>query len=596
MKKKFVFVPAMVVLFVLSPWASESAFADADPPTAGTFTIAVLPDTQHYSQSYPAIFTSQTQWIANHKAQHNIVFVLHEGDITNNNNATEWGNADASLSLLDGVVPYALALGNHDMGLGGSANNRNTMLNTYFPVRRFQNLPTFGGVYEPGKLDNSYHLFDAGGMDWLILALEFGPRDPVLDWANQVVADYPNRNVIVVTHCHMNYDDTLVGPGDSYNPHNYGVAGAPGGVNDGEETWDKFVRLHPNISFVFSGHILNDGKGRLVGIGDNRNKVYQMLANYQMLTNGGNGYLRLVEFDLSQQKVRVKTYSPYLDQHLRDIQNEFEFVWQVSIIPIVDFNGDFKIDIEDLIILIEHWGQDEPSVDIAPPPSGDGIVDVQDLEVFMSYWGQDVYDPTLIAHWKLDETEGSIAQDSVGDIDGTLNGNPVWQPTAGKVDGALEFDGIDDYVSTEFVLNPADGPFSVFVWVKGGAPGQVVISQTELGGANWLLADSSEGNLMTELKAKSRGAAALLSQTVITDGEWHRVGFVWNGSQRTLYVDGVAVAEDTEPQDHFVAVHGGLYFGAGKTLDAGSFFSGLIDDVRIYNRPVRPQEIEALAR
>jgi hypothetical protein len=352
--------------------------------------------------------------------------------------------------------------------------------------------------------------------------------------------------------------------------------------------WDKFVRLHPNISFVFSGHILNDGKGWLVGTGDNRNKVYQMLANYQMLTNGGNGYLRLVEFDLSQQKVRVKTYSPYLDQHLRDIQNEFEFVWQVSIIPVVDFNGDFKIDIEDLIILIEHWGQDEPSVDIAPPPSGDGIVDVQDLEVFMSYWGQEVYEPTLIAQWKLDETEGSIAQDSVGDIDGTLNGNPIWQPTAGKVDGALEFDGIDDYVSTEFVLNPADGPFSVIVWVKGGAPGQVVISQTELGGANWLLADPLEGNLMTELKVKSRGAAALLSQTVITDGEWHRVGFVLDGSQRILYVDGVAVAEDTEPQGHFVAVHGGLYFGAGKTLDAGSLFSGLIDDVRIYNRPVRP--------
>ncbi len=78
------------------------------------------------------------------------------------------------------------------------------------------------------------------------------------------------------------------------------------------EMWDKFVRLHPNISFVFSGHILGDGKGRLVGIGDNRNKVYQMLANYQMLTNSGNGYLRLVEFDLSQQKVRGKTYSPNL--------------------------------------------------------------------------------------------------------------------------------------------------------------------------------------------------------------------------------------------------------------------------------------------
>jgi predicted secreted protein/N-acetylneuraminic acid mutarotase len=58
-------------------------------------------------------------------------------------------------------------------------------------------------------------------------------------------------------------------------------------------------------------------------------------------------------------------------------------------IPSPDFNGDGKVDIEDLIILIEHWGQDEPSVDIAPPPFGDGIVDRLDLELFISYWEQE---------------------------------------------------------------------------------------------------------------------------------------------------------------------------------------------------------------
>ncbi len=585
MKKKFVFVPAMVVLFVLSPWASESAFADADPPTPETFTIAVLPDTQRYSQSYPAIFTSQTQWIANQKARHNIVFVLHEGDITNNNNTTQWRNADASLSLLDGIVPYALALGNHDIGPSGSANNRDTMLNTYFPISRFQNLPTFGGVYEPGKLDNSYHLFDAGGMDWLILAFEFGPRDPVLDWANKVVADYPNRNVIVVTHNYMNYDDTLVGPGDSYNPHNYGVASQPGGVNDGEEMWDKFVRLHPNISFVFSGHILNDGKGRLVGTGDNGNKVYQVLANYQMLPNGGNGYLRLVEFDPSQQKVRFKTYSPYLDQHLRDIQNEFEFVWQVSIIPIVDFNGDGIVDCADMCMMIDHWHTDEPLYDISPRPFGDGIVDVQDLVVLAEHLFQEVNDPTLVAHWALDETAGFDAQDSAGANVAYLVGGPLWQSTGGMVDGALQLDGVDDFLVTSgTVLVPAERPFSVLAWIKGGAPGQVVLSQ--MGGANWLYTDSSEGNLMTELKTTGWSGRPMLSQTIITDGNWHRIGLVWDGSHRTLYVDGVAVAENA--QINLEASENLLYIGTGKAREPGTYWSGLIDDVRIYTRAVAP--------
>jgi hypothetical protein len=196
----------------------------------------------------------------------------------------------------------------------------------------------------------------------------------------------------------------------------------------------------------------------------------------------------------------------------------------------------------------------------------------------------EVYNPTLVAYWKLDEAEGMIAYDSNGDNDGTLHGNPAWQPSGGKVDGALAFDGTDDYVSTDFVLDPADGPFSVFAWIKGGVPGQAVLSQ--IGRANWLCTDSLEGNLMTELKDFGRYAATLLSQAVITDGNWHRIGFVWNGSSRTLYVDDVEVAKDNQAglQDSV----GGLYIGTGKAMETGTFFSGLIDDVRIYNRAVRP--------
>ena len=62
-------------------------------------------------------------------------------------------------------------------------------------------------------------------------------------------------------------------------------------------------------------------------------------------------------------------------------------IWQVTILPVVDFNADGKIDTDDLLILIGYWGDDEHSLcDIAPMPYGDGIVDIKDLEVFMSYW------------------------------------------------------------------------------------------------------------------------------------------------------------------------------------------------------------------
>jgi hypothetical protein len=258
-------------------------------------------------------------------------------------------------------------------------------------------------------------------------------------------------------------------------------------------------------------------------------------------------------------------------------------MWQAPIIPIVDFNGDGIVDSADMCIMVDHWGTDEPLCDIGPMPWGDGIVDVQDMVVLAEHLFEDVNDPTLIAHWPLDETQGDIAYNSAADCDGTLIGDPVWQPTGGIVDGALELDGIDDCLTTDYVLNPADGPFSAFAWVKGGAPGQVVISQE--GGADWLMTDA-EGNLMTTLKNHGRSGTPLLSQTNITDGNWHRIGLVWDGSYKTLYVDDIMVAEDK--QNNFFSSENGLYIGTSNSMEPGTYWPGLIDDVRIYNRAITP--------
>jgi hypothetical protein len=259
-----------------------------------------------------------------------------------------------------------------------------------------------------------------------------------------------------------------------------------------------------------------------------------------------------------------------------------EFRPLVPEMPTVDFNGDEIIDCADMCIMVDHWGEDYALCDIFPPPFGDGIVDVQDMIVLAEHLFEDY---RLMAHWKLDETEGDIAHDGVGSNNGVLTGGPLWQPADGQVHGTLQFDGIDDYVSTPFVLDPSGAPFSVFAWIKGGAPGQVIIAQTQ-NGVNWLLADPAEGKLTTRLKSSGRSTGPLNSQANITDAEWHRVGFVWDGSHRALYVDDVEVAKDALAG--LAASYGGLHFGAGNTLDAASFFSGLIDDVRIYDRAITP--------
>jgi len=249
-----------------------------------------------------------------------------------------------------------------------------------------------------------------------------------------------------------------------------------------------------------------------------------------------------------------------------------------------DFNGDGIVDSADICIMVDHWHTDYPLCDIAPPPFGDGIVDVQDLILLSEHLFEDVNDPTLIAHWALDEAEGEIAYDSAGLNDAFVIGGALWQPSGGQVDGALEFDGVDDSVIANPVLDPADGPLSVLAWVKGGAPGQAFISQQ--GGANWLGTEPLEGYLMTRLTSPGRSATPLLSETTITDGQWHRIGFVWDGSNRTLYVDGIPVAQDI--QNSLESSSNGLYIGTGNAMAPGTYFSGLIDDVRIYNRVVVP--------
>ncbi len=256
-----------------------------------------------------------------------------------------------------------------------------------------------------------------------------------------------------------------------------------------------------------------------------------------------------------------------------------------------DLSNDWKVDEQDRAILLKAMETNDRSADIAPAAKRDGVVDAKDLELLTRYLGTVIPELGLTAHWKLDETEGRVAFDSAGTNNGALIGNPTWQPTGGKLGGALQLDGVDDYVSTAFVLDPAAGPFSVFAWVKGGAPGQVVLSQA--GGVNWLMADGTVGALRTDLCQPGTSGRTpippgppLIGFRVIADGDWHRVGFSWSGSNRILYVDGVDVARDT--QTSLASSTGNLTIGAGSTRAAGTFWNGLIDDVRIYNRTVKP--------
>ncbi|SMO54312.1 3',5'-cyclic AMP phosphodiesterase CpdA [Saccharicrinis carchari] len=314
------FLVALLLLFSIAACQSSKQLT----------TIVLLPDTQTYAQKFPHILQSQVDWILENKAD--IDIVLQQGDLTQNNNREEWAVVKEAFDKLNGVVPYALAVGNHDMGSepGKFADIRHTeMFNAFFPYHQMSKLPAFGGVFEDGKMDNAYYLIEKAGFKWLIINLEFGPRDMVLDWANRVVRNYPDRTVIVNTHSYMYSDSTRQNKGDHWRPQAYGIGKDTGAssVNDGEQIWRKLIKENGNIRFVFSGHVLNSGVGNLVSINDDGWPVYQHLANYQAgvkgSVKGGNGFLRILKINHRTNTMSVKTYSPYTKTYKTDEGQDF---------------------------------------------------------------------------------------------------------------------------------------------------------------------------------------------------------------------------------------------------------------------------------
>jgi uncharacterized lipoprotein YddW (UPF0748 family) len=237
--------------------------------------------------------------------------------------------------------------------------------------------------------------------------------------------------------------------------------------------------------------------------------------------------------------------------------------------PVGDLNGDCHVDIQDLVILTDDW-----------------------------LWRPDYPAQKLVGFWKLDESSGLTAYDSSPDNHpGMLINGPAWLPAGGRVNGCLHFDGINDYANLGAILSPADGPFTVSLWFKGGATKETLLGQTDGSGfgREWLQIDPSTGYLMTRL---TDGIAFPLTGTVlVNDSAWHHAALVWNGSKRKLFVDGNSAGQDASAlYGNLLGCRGSLYLGASKGLESLNFWSGLIDEVRIYSRALSADEIGGLAR
>ena len=315
-------------MFAVLPVIGQPIFA-AELPSAptGTFSIAVIPDTQHYrgqkSKAQPAslepatnpVFKAYAGWVAGNLEKQRIAFVTHVGDIVDVNNREQWTVARRNMDLLHGQVPYGISVGNHDMTQAGDSS----LFQEFFPAKRFEKFDWYGGYFQKasgrsavsGNNANSYQLFSAASMDFVFLHLECNAPDDVLAWVDGILQKHSKRRAIITTHMGLGPREKPKVVRDYYDAPKgrmrwkkcHGERG-----NTPQQMWDKCFRKHANLFLICCGDQSRTQALHQSVRGDHGNIVHEVLSDY-----GTNG-MRIMRFIPRKNRIEVRTWNPVKNQ------------------------------------------------------------------------------------------------------------------------------------------------------------------------------------------------------------------------------------------------------------------------------------------
>ena len=283
------------------------------------YSFAIVGDPQDINLNAPENFHKIYDWIVDNKDYKKIAYTIGLGDITNNDTDAEWGRARDSFEQMEQAgMRHTQVRGNHD--------SLNKFENFFKDDLYYKE--DIAGYYEDGKVANCYRVFKVGSIDYLVLALDYGPSNGALEWANEVVSSHPYHNVIVVTHGYLFRDGTTLDKNDPLTPS---VSNSDD-INDGEEIWQKFVKKHANITIVISGHTYCDNVLVSEAIGDNGNTITQVLIDPQQMDREGlrTGLVAMFYFSNDGKNIQIEYYSTILE--LYEITSEKKKI-TVNVIP-----------------------------------------------------------------------------------------------------------------------------------------------------------------------------------------------------------------------------------------------------------------------
>ena len=330
------------------------------------FTIAVIPDSQNYTNyvtnkdsnpkysiNQSEFFYNQMNYIAENSISNGgkIAFAVHVGDLVSHwgCNLTEWERADKGMRILNDVVPFIVVPGNHDYDKAysedGGKDNRisgGILFCKYFGAERiyFKGKGWYGGSFNGGMDSFCRAKFDE--KDFLFLGLELEPADSVLEWAQAVLDSHRNFATILVTHEYLSVRDEEENPGKAaLLSHSYRKNFER---NTPAQIWEKLISKNKQIFLILCGHHFagDEGENARTDINDDGFKVYSLLQNFQgrkslfdecgykgNKLNCGDGWLRLLHFDLEKKQIHVQTYSTEFKRCEKDSDSDFKikFDW-----------------------------------------------------------------------------------------------------------------------------------------------------------------------------------------------------------------------------------------------------------------------------
>ena len=221
------------------------------------YTLVVIPDTQDQVLLNPEVSKQVANYVVENKQELNIIGAFAMGDHTQNNTPMEWEWIYEAFSVFEDQILYMPVIGNHDypsLSGKGSEIRDGEMFNKYWSYEFLSKQEGFGGVFEEGRTDNYYVYMTDGKVEYIVIATEFAPRDEVLEWVNIVLKNNADKKAIIITHCGLKADGTIVGQDGKPSNAGYGFVNGTT-CTEMYDLWLRVVKRNENVTYVIGGHV-----------------------------------------------------------------------------------------------------------------------------------------------------------------------------------------------------------------------------------------------------------------------------------------------------------------------------------------------------